>query len=94
MTTPNDANSRAGRSASVAPLPSAMPRNNSHLHQQVLAGIIKTKPASWTRKVLAKDADGKEVVNTVSVTYEDALQFPLAQNISEENVERAARRWM
>ena len=94
MTTPNDANSRAGRSASVAPLPSAMPRNNSHLHQQVLAGIIKTKPASWTRKVLSKDADGKEVVNTVAVTYEGALQFPLAQNISEENVERAARRWM
>ena len=62
-------------------------------HQQLRAGLIETKPTSWERKALSKDEEGNEIVNTVKVAH-DALRFPLARNVSEENVERAARRWL
>lgn len=70
-----------------------MPKRPNRVRQQLLAGLIETKPSSWNRKVLSKDEDGKEQIDTVKVSH-DALRFPLAQNISERNVERAARRWL
>ena len=73
--------------------PNQMPKRPNKLRQQLLAGLIETKPSSWNRKVLTKDEDSKELVETTKVSY-DALRFPLAQNISERNVERAARRWI
>lgn len=65
----------------------------NRIHQQLLGGLIETKPTSWERKTLAKDAEGKEIVNTTKVTKQ-TLRFPLAQNVSEDNVERASRRWL
>ncbi|ASZ75496.1 hypothetical protein KIW74_gp32 [Mycobacterium phage Kimona] len=73
--------------------PNSMPRKANPLHQKVLAGLIETKPFSWSQKKLGKDKDGKEVVNKVKVTG-TALRYPLAQNVSEDNVERIARRWV
>lgn len=73
--------------------PNQMPKRPNQLRQQLLSGLIETKPTSWSRKVLDKDEDGKEVVSTQKVTH-DALRFPLAQNVSEESVERASRSWM
>lgn len=64
----------------------------NRLHQQLLGTLIETKPVSYTKKTLGKDKDGKEVVLNTQVTH-DVLRFPLAQNISEQSVERAAQRW-
>jgi len=63
------------------------------IHQQILGGLIETKPVSWTHKKLAKGEDGKEVVVQTKVTRE-GLRFPLAQNVSGFNVDRTARRWL
>lgn len=74
--------------------PNQMPkRQQSKIRQQMIAGLIETKPTSWNRKTLAKDEDGKEVVNNRMVRR-DELRFPLAQNVSEESVERLAKRWL
>lgn len=64
----------------------------NRVHQQMLAGLIETKPVSYTKKTLGRDREGKEIVVNQTVTYE-SLRYPLAQNVSDENVERAARRW-
>lgn len=64
----------------------------NRVHQQALSALIETKPLSYTKKTLGKDVDGKEIVVNQTVTYE-SLRYPLAQNVSDENVERAARRW-
>ena len=67
--------------------PNAMPRNNNQIKQAVLSGLIATKPATWKKKVWN---DETKSVDEVKVSHE-ALRFPLAQNVSELNVERAAR---
>jgi hypothetical protein len=72
----------------------AKPQKKANLiRQQMVGGLIETKPASWERKTLAKDEDGKEIVINKRVTHQ-ALRYPLAQNISDENVERIAKRWL
>lgn len=73
-------------------MPKPQPKANL-IHQQLLSGLIATKAVSWDRKTLSKDKDGKEVVNTTKVTRQ-GLRFPLAQNVSEFNVNRAARAWV
>ena len=75
------------------PTPNQMPNKANPLHQQLLAGLIETKAVSWDRKSLSKDKDGKEVLNTTKVTRQ-GLRFPLAQNVSEDSIERAAKRWL
>lgn len=60
------------------------------VHQTILGGLIETKPTSWERKTLGKDDAGKEIVNTTKVPRQ-GLRFPLAQNVSELNVERASK---
>jgi hypothetical protein len=62
------------------------------IHQQILGGLIDTKPVSWDRKTVSKDEAGKEVIESSKVTHE-ALRFPLAQNVSEHSVDRAAAKW-
>lgn len=62
------------------------------IHQQILGGLIETKPASWECKTLGRDEDGKEILRTTKQVHE-SLRYPLAQNVSHENVERAARRF-
>lgn len=73
--------------------PNQMPKKNNTLHQQVLAGLIETRDASWNRKVIRKDDEGKEVVDTVKQKRE-ALRFPLAANLSDANVQIVAERWL
>lgn len=63
----------------------------NRLHQQLLSGLIDRKPTSWERK-LPDPKDPRRVV-TQKVTRQ-SLRFPLAQNVSEFNVELAAKRWM
>lgn len=62
--TPNNATIEEGRSASAAPLPSAMPRKVNPLHTQILGYLVANKPKG------------------------------LAGNVSEENVDRMAKRWI
>jgi len=73
--------------------PNQMPRKTNPLHLQLLAGLIETAPVSWTRKTLGKDKDGKEIVQSTKVTRL-GLRSPLAQNVSEDNAERAAAGWI
>lgn len=75
------------------PLPTAGWHRRNPLAPQILSALIETKPASWELKTLAKDGDGKEIVKTRKVTN-NALRYALAQNVSEESVERLARRWL
>lgn len=73
--------------------PNAMPKQTNKIRQQVLGSLIDSKPASRTVKTLAKDADGKEIVKETKVSRQE-LRNPLAYNVSEENVERLAKRWL
>lgn len=70
-----------------------MPRKTNPLHQQILGGLLATKPVTTTVKSLVKDDAGKEQVVSTKQTRQ-GLRFPLAQNVSEVNIDRAARRWM
>lgn len=70
-----------------------MPKSNNKIGSQIVDGLIHVTPSTWKKKVLKKDESGKETVETVQVTN-NALRYPLAQNVSDENVERAAKRWM
>ena len=72
------------------PTPNQMPTKANTLHQQILAGLIETKPVPWVKKTLSKDDDGKETVESTKVTHQ-GLRFPLAQNVSDLNVNRAAK---
>lgn len=73
--------------------PNQMPKKQNKLKVQVIDGLISVSPSTWTRKVLGKDGDGKETVENERVVR-DVLRFPLAQNVSNDNVERAASRWL
>lgn len=73
--------------------PNAMPRKANPVHQQLLSGLIATKPTTRTHKVLERDGEGKEVISETKIVG-TTLAFPLANNVSEENVDRMARRWI
>jgi hypothetical protein len=70
-----------------------MPKKPNAVRQQLVSSLIETRPTSWTRKVLTKDEDGKESVESVKVSQRE-LKFTFAQNMSEYNVERLAERWL
>lgn len=72
--------------------PNNMPRKTNPIHQQLLSGLIETRTTSRTHKVGTYDAEGKFVVTESKVTGV-TLRHPLAQNISEHNVNRIASRW-
>ena len=74
--------------------PNQMPkRQQSKIRQQMIAGLIEKRPATRTRHVWGKDSEGELTPTTVKETVEE-LRFPLAQNVSEESVERLAKRWL
>ncbi|QBJ04867.1 hypothetical protein SEA_ELEPHANTOON_66 [Mycobacterium phage Elephantoon] len=73
--------------------PNAMPKKANPLHQQILSGLLANKPATTTIKTLSKDKQGKEVVVETKVTRQ-VVRHPLAQNVSEENIDRMAARWL
>ncbi|AXH46802.1 hypothetical protein SEA_ACOLYTE_59 [Mycobacterium phage Acolyte] len=73
--------------------PNQMPRKTNPLHQQILSGLLATKPVTSTFKKLVKGTDGKTEVAETKVTRQ-GLRSPLSQNVAEENVDRMARRWL
>lgn len=77
----------------MAPTPNQMPKRPSKIRQQVLAGLVETKPVTRTRKVWVKDSDGELVEGTVKESI-DALKFPFAQNMSDDSVESLSKRWI
>ena len=70
-----------------------MPKKNNAIHTKVVDGLVSISPSVWKKKDLVTDKDGKEQVVTTSITR-SALRYPLAQNVSDDNVERLARRWL
>ena len=68
------------------------------IRMQILGGLIETKTFSRKHKTVVKvarfegDTEGREDIVTSKVTRE-GLRYPLAQNVSDLNVERAAKRW-
>lgn len=70
--------------------PNQMPKKPSAAKQKLVASLIETSPSSWKKKTLVKGEGGKEKVKSETVKQQ-SLRWPLAANISESNVERAAR---
>jgi hypothetical protein len=73
--------------------PNAMPKKVSPIHQQILAGLLATKPASWVHKTDVTPAERQPTIVERTITRQ-ALRFPLAQNVSDLSIERAARVWL
>lgn len=73
--------------------PNEMPKKQDKLKLQIVQGLLAVTPSSWSLKTLSKTEEGKEVVETTKVAF-NALRYPLAENVSHDNVERAARRWL
>lgn len=72
----------------------AKPVKKTHpIRQSVMHGLVAISPASWEHKTLSKDENGKEVVNSTKVVR-SVLRYPLAQNVSDANVERLAKEWI
>lgn len=67
--------------------PNAMPKKFNALHQQILSGLLATKPASWDRKTLVKDADGKETVVKTKILYQ-SLPHTTRKEVQVKNVRR------
>ncbi|QBJ00250.1 hypothetical protein SEA_PHARAOH_62 [Mycobacterium phage Pharaoh] len=81
--------------------PNVMPKKTNPLHQQTLALLLATKPVTTTIKSFVvgedgravKDAAGRELIVETKQTRQ-GLRWPLAQNVSEANIERMGRRWL
>lgn len=71
--------------------PNQMPKKPNSLAVQIVDGLIGSAAAVWERKTLSKDGEGKEVIEKQRVAR-SVLRYPLAQNVSEMNVERIAKR--
>lgn len=63
------------------------------IHQQILGGLIASKPVSWVHKALIEGfkPGTVEVVKT-KVTHQ-SLVNPLAANVSEATINQMAARW-
>ncbi|AVJ50810.1 hypothetical protein SEA_PHRANNY_69 [Mycobacterium phage Phranny] len=67
----------------------------NRLHQQILGDLIATKQTVWTRKRIDPDSpDPKRPKVIETKVFGTELARPLARNVSEFNVERAAKRWI
>ncbi|AOQ28081.1 hypothetical protein SEA_GRUUNAGA_67 [Mycobacterium phage Gruunaga] len=73
--------------------PNQMPKRTNPMHQQILSGLLANKPTSWTHKTLLKGDDGKGVVVETKVVGQEPRNA-LARNVSEHNIDQAARRWL
>ncbi|BCP36403.1 hypothetical protein MINTMi198_17730 [Mycobacterium intracellulare M.i.198] len=73
----------------IAPLPSAMPRKANVIHQQILSGLLANKTTTRTELRERRDKKGAWTQQEVPVSVPT-----LAGNVSEENVDRIARRWI
>ncbi|QGJ97343.1 hypothetical protein PBI_ISCA_63 [Mycobacterium phage Isca] len=67
----------------------------NRIHQQLLAGLIETRKTYWTRKVADPKSPDPRKPNLIEVkVFNTELRYPLARNVSEFNVELAAKRWI
>lgn len=74
--------------------PNEMPkRQPDKLREQILARLIEAKRQTWARKQFVRAEEGGEELVEEQVAH-DALRWPLAQNVSENAVQQAARRWL
>ncbi|ALA48167.1 hypothetical protein AU152_gp54 [Mycobacterium phage Phlei] len=62
--------------------PNAMPRNVNPIRRQIVTDLTETKKVKIKSRILS----GDEVVEKTSEA--EILRFPLAENISEDNVKR------
>ncbi|ALF00936.1 hypothetical protein SEA_SERENITY_69 [Mycobacterium phage Serenity] len=74
--------------------PNAMPRKANPLHQQVLGALIKTKPTVWTHKRIDPTSPDPRKPRVLETKVHGREFTGLARNVSEENVDRIAKRWM
>ncbi|QDP45367.1 hypothetical protein SEA_SOILDRAGON_68 [Mycobacterium phage SoilDragon] len=76
------------------PMAKPTPKAN-RLHQQILGDLIATKPTVWAQKSIDPNSpDPKRPIVIERKHYGTELARPLARNVSEHNVERAAKRWI
>lgn len=73
--------------------PNEMPKKANLLKQRLIHSLVETAPSVWKIRSIAKAEDGTEEVVESSKTR-NVLKFPLAHNVSDLNVERAARRFL
>lgn len=74
--------------------PNEMPKKNpSELRQRILANLIEHKKQNAKRKSFRTNSEGSEELVTEDVE-QTVLRYPLAQNVSENTVQRAAERWL
>lgn len=71
--------------------PNAMPRKANPLHQQILAGLIRTVPASWKQKVIdpATALEKKPTVVEIAHTRQ-VLPFTTRKEARVKDVKKRA----
>ncbi|AGK85828.1 hypothetical protein Chy1_0061 [Mycobacterium phage Chy1] len=74
--------------------PNAMPRKANPLHQQVLGALIKTRPTVWTHKAIDPESPDPKKPRVIETKVHGREVTGLARNVSEENVDRLAKRWI
>ncbi|ASZ75232.1 hypothetical protein PBI_MISSWHITE_66 [Mycobacterium phage MissWhite] len=74
--------------------PNAMPRKVSPLRQQVLGALIKTRTTVWTQKRIDPESPDPRKPRVIETKVHGREFTGLARNVSEENVDRLAKRWI
>ncbi|AGR46480.1 hypothetical protein ODIN_66 [Mycobacterium phage Odin] len=75
--------------------PNAMPRKANQMHQQVIGDLIKTRPTTWTQKTIDPESPDPKKPRVIETKRKGSeLSAGLARNVSAENVDRAAKRWL
>lgn len=73
--------------------PNAMPKKSSTIGEQIVTALIQTKPSVWTQRVIDPESpDPKKPLLFEFKRRGTELVNGLARNVSNLNVERAARR--
>lgn len=75
--------------------PNAMPAKKiGEIRRQILGQLIETKTESWDRKTIDPETAHEKKPNVIKTKMTNTvLRYPLAGNVSDVNVERAAKRW-
>ena len=72
--------------------PNLMPKKVNPIHTQILGSLIDAKPHKWEQRTFVR-VDGVETLVMAPHVHGETLRWPLAQNVSDENVDRLAARW-
>jgi hypothetical protein len=76
--------------------PNAMPKKKvDPIHTELLVGLTAIKPESWDRKHIDPESPDPKKPNVIKTKVTSVVpRFPLARNVSDLNIERAAKRWI